>query len=55
MIDVFDEEPFPAGSVLTGVPNLWLTPHIAGVTNESNARVCKVTGENVRRFLKGRR
>jgi (S)-sulfolactate dehydrogenase len=55
VIDVFDEEPFPAGSILTGVPNLWLTPHIAGVTNESNARVCQVTGENVRRFLKGKR
>jgi (S)-sulfolactate dehydrogenase len=55
VIDVFDQEPFPKNSVLEGVPNLWLTPHIAGVTHESNERVCKVTGENVSRFLKGAR
>jgi (S)-sulfolactate dehydrogenase len=38
-IDVFEREPLPAGSPLAGVPNVILTPHIAGVTQESNVRV----------------
>jgi (S)-sulfolactate dehydrogenase len=38
-LDVFEHEPLPAGSPLTGCPNLVLTPHIAGVTAESNVRV----------------
>ena len=51
MLDVFEDEPLKAGSVLAGVPNLILTPHIAGVTRESNVRVSKLTAENVRRVL----
>lgn len=50
-LDVFDEEPLPKGSVLDGVPNLLLTPHIAGVTHEANARVSTVTAQNIRRAL----
>ncbi len=38
-LDVFDTEPVPAGSVFSGCPNLLLTPHIAGVSAESNERV----------------
>lgn len=51
LLDVFEREPLPAGSVLAGVPNLVLTPHIAGVTQESNVRVSALTAENVRRAL----
>ena len=36
-----------------GAPNLILTPHIAGVTVESNVRVSRVTVENVARHLRG--
>lgn len=50
-LDVFESEPLPADSVFEGVPNLLLTPHIAGVTGESNARVGRVTADNVRRAL----
>jgi len=32
-------------------PGAILTPHIAGVTRESNVRVSAVTAENVRRVL----
>lgn len=55
-LDVFETEPLAAGSgaVFAGAPNLILTPHIAGVTAESNVRVSAVTAENVRRVL-GRR
>lgn len=54
-LDVFDREPLkgPDGAVFEGVPNLILTPHIAGVTAESNVRVSWVTVENVRRHLSG--
>lgn len=54
-LDVFDQEPLKAGSPLTGAPNLILTPHIAGVTVESNVRVSSVTAANVRKVLQERR
>lgn len=38
-IDVFDTEPLPAAAHFSGCPNLLLTPHIAGVSAESNERV----------------
>ncbi|WP_230533436.1 hydroxyacid dehydrogenase [Microvirga roseola] len=54
-LDVFEEEPLSAarGEVFVGCPNLVLTPHIAGVTRESNVRVSWVTVENVRKHLMG--
>jgi (S)-sulfolactate dehydrogenase len=54
MLDVFAEEPLPAGGPLIGVPNLILTPHIAGVTVESNARVGAVVAGKVRAVLERR-
>jgi len=52
-LDVFVEEPLGAakGGVFAAGPNLVLTPHIAGVTTESNTRVSWVTVENVKRVL----
>ena len=52
-IDVFEREPLTAetGAAFAGVPNLILTPHIAGLTEESNQRVSAVTVENVLRVL----
>ena len=51
--DVFDTEPVTAadGARFADVPNLVLTPHIAGVTQESNVRVSAVTADNVREVL----
>lgn len=51
LLDVFEDEPLKAGSVLAGVPNLIVTPHIAGVTEEGNRRVSALTAANVRRVL----
>lgn len=51
MLDVFEQEPLQAGSVFEGVPNLIITPHIAGVTEESNARISQMTADNVRGVL----
>jgi (S)-sulfolactate dehydrogenase len=54
-LDVFEAEPVTAerGAVFAGCPNLVLTPHVAGVTVESNVRVSWVTVENVRKHLAG--
>jgi (S)-sulfolactate dehydrogenase len=46
-LDVFDPEPLPAGSALAEAPNLILTPHIAGLTAESNTRVSAMIAERV--------
>jgi (S)-sulfolactate dehydrogenase len=50
-LDVFETEPLPAGSPLAGAPNLLLTPHVAGVTHESNVRVSGMIAEKVAQFL----
>ncbi|WP_353090611.1 hydroxyacid dehydrogenase [Methylibium sp.] len=52
-LDVFTDEPLPAGSVLVGVPNLVLTPHIAGMTVESEQRVGNLVADRVLARLAG--
>lgn len=53
-LDVFETEPLTAaaGGLFDGCPNLILSPHIAGVTEEGNTRVSFLTVDNVRRALK---
>lgn len=48
-LDVFASEPLsaPHGARFAGVPNLILTPHIAGVTEQSNARVSAVIADAI--------
>ncbi|KPF62204.1 3-phosphoglycerate dehydrogenase [Bosea sp. AAP35] len=54
-IDVFAEEPLRgAGKLFADVPNLILTPHIAGNTVESNGRVSGLVAERVIAALEGR-
>ena len=54
-LDVFETEPLTAdaGAIFQGLGNLVLTPHIAGVTKESNVRVSAVTAQNVLKHLAG--
>lgn len=54
-LDVFETEPLSgeAGRRFEGLPNLILTPHVAGLTEESNQRVSALTADNVRRVLTG--
>ncbi|HVJ74991.1 MAG TPA: hydroxyacid dehydrogenase [Casimicrobiaceae bacterium] len=53
-LDVFEHEPLPAGSVLADAPNLLLTPHVAGLTQEANQRVSTMIAERVLATLAGR-
>ncbi len=46
-LDVFEHEPLAAGSPLAGCPRLLLTPHVAGLTHESNLRVSTLIAEKV--------
>lgn len=52
-IDVFDQEPVKAAGALADAPNLILTPHIAGLTQEANERVSSVVAERVAAVLDG--
>jgi (S)-sulfolactate dehydrogenase len=51
-LDVFEHEPLAANSALADVPNLILTPHVAGVTQESNVRVSTMIAERVAASLR---
>jgi (S)-sulfolactate dehydrogenase len=50
-IDVFDAEPLPASPHFEGCPNLILTPHVAGVSAESNERVSAMIADEVLKAL----
>ena len=52
-IDVFTDEPLSKEDAdkFVGVPNLIMTPHISGVTEESMAAISSITANNVLRVL----
>ena len=52
-LDVFEDEPVNAetGTKFVGIPNLILTPHIAGVTEESNVRVSHLIADLILKHL----
>jgi (S)-sulfolactate dehydrogenase len=54
-LDVFEHEPLASGTPLVGCPRLLLTPHVAGVTRESNVRVSTMIAEKVAAALDRRR
>ncbi|GAB4391093.1 MAG: hypothetical protein Tsb0032_01150 [Kiloniellaceae bacterium] len=53
-LDVFDGEPLSAeaAAIFAGLPNVILTPHIAGLSQEANIRVSSLTAQQVRAALK---
>ena len=52
-LDVFEHEPLKPddGAMFSDIPNLLLTPHIAGVTQESNVRVSDLIADKVLEHL----
>ena len=54
-LDVRRSEPPAAPDPLAGCPNLILTPHVAGVTAEANARASAHAVDEVLRVLRGER
>lgn len=46
-LDVFETEPLPASPQLEACPNLLLTPHIAGVTQQANERVSSLIAQRL--------
>ena len=49
--DVFNPEPLKGGNPWEGCPNVILTPHVAGVTAESNERVSTLIAAEVAKAL----
>ncbi|MFE7117298.1 hydroxyacid dehydrogenase [Streptomyces sp. NPDC057654] len=52
-LDVFDTEPLPADDRWRLLPNVLLTPHLAGASVDSRRRAGHIVVEEVRRFLRG--
>lgn len=52
-LDVFDQEPLPAGHPLLAMENVVLTPHLGYVTADSYRRFYGETVENIAAFLAG--
>jgi phosphoglycerate dehydrogenase-like enzyme len=50
-LDVFPEEPLSEKSPLWGMPNVIITPHIAGVSKQYNERAVALFAENLSRYL----
>jgi phosphoglycerate dehydrogenase-like enzyme len=50
-LDVFDQEPLPAGSPLWELENLLITPHTAATTDKMWERHYALIQENLRRYL----
>lgn len=54
-LDVFEQEPLPDTPAFHDVPNLVLTPHVAGLTQESEWRVSDLVVGKVLDFLRATR
>ena len=52
-LDVFEQEPLPSTSELWDVPNLIVTPHLAGSSVEKDRRCVEILRENIGRFQRG--
>ncbi|MEV4724077.1 2-hydroxyacid dehydrogenase [Micromonospora humida] len=52
-LDVTDPEPLPADHPLWELPNVLLTPHVAGSVRGLLPRAYRLVGEQVRRFVTG--
>lgn len=54
-LDVFDQEPLPAGSPLWDLPNVRITPHTTPQVPDRTGRSLAIIEENIRRYRAGER
>jgi len=52
-LDVFRSEPLPSGSPFWDLPNVFITPHIAGFCREYEDQALGIVIDNMRQFLAG--
>lgn len=52
-LDVFETEPLPSDSELWTMPNVVITPHVAGSTMQLGARRLRLVAGNIHRFVRG--
>jgi phosphoglycerate dehydrogenase-like enzyme len=52
-LDVFEEEPLPASSPLWRMPQVIVTPHVAGFGPRFWERICELFARNLRAWLAG--
>ena len=52
-LDVFQHEPLQSNSQLWHLPNVFITPHISGLTPRYSERAVTLFAENLRRYLAG--
>jgi phosphoglycerate dehydrogenase-like enzyme len=52
-LDVFEQEPLPPGSLLRGLPNVTLLPHLGGPTRDRRRDSGQLALKNLRAFLRG--
>ncbi|MBC9713337.1 hydroxyacid dehydrogenase [Streptomyces sp. TRM66268-LWL] len=53
VLDVTDPEPLPAGHPLWGLPNVFLTPHLAGAQGNEIGRLGALAVDELARFARG--
>jgi len=53
VLDVFEEEPLPAGSRLRGLDNVILIPHMAGPTGDRHEHITLFLIEDMKRLING--
>jgi phosphoglycerate dehydrogenase-like enzyme len=54
-LDVFHQEPLPEDHPLWGLPNVIITPHVAGKSDIYSDQVLPIFEENLQRYLQGER
>jgi len=53
ILDVTDPEPLPPGHPLLGLPNVFVTPHVAGSMGSELPRMAELAVQEVERFVTG--
>ena len=52
-LDVTDPEPLPPQSPVWKLPNVLVTPHVAGDSPAADRRIYELVGNQIRRHLEG--